>query len=334
MIAGEGVPPGGGLGQFLEKTSAADYDTHWGTVTIGKVQGLTEALDLKLDEVALDGYVMKAGSVMTGPLTVPDQTYSSTWNNDFTVPTKNAIWDQFQVLGSPVPVWGTITGTLSNQSDLQAALNAKAPIVHTHVVTDVVGLNADLASKAPLVHSHAIADVSGLQPALDAKVDDSEMANYTTDAELTAALGSYAPLNHSHALFTSSTAGFVPASGGGAVNFLRADGTWAAPPGGGGGGGLTDGDKGDVLVASLGESLTVQSAAGNFTVAGVIYGMSGGLTLDSASSSEMAFKTAGAIEFALGGYDSQGWLLADNGVYFGDVATGGTDVYGWIDHTA
>lgn len=41
--------------------------------------------------------------------------------------------------------------------------------------------------------------------------------------------------------FTSSTKGLVPASGGGTTNFLRADGTFAAPPGGGGGspGGLT-----------------------------------------------------------------------------------------------
>jgi hypothetical protein len=33
-------------------------------------------------------------------------------------------------------------------------------------------------------------------------------------------------------LFTSSLQGLVPASGGGTLNFLRADGTWAAPPGG------------------------------------------------------------------------------------------------------
>ncbi len=39
--------------------------------------------------------------------------------------------------------------------------------------------------------------------------------------------------------FTSTTAGVAPASGGGTTNFLRADGTWAAPSGGGGGGGLT-----------------------------------------------------------------------------------------------
>jgi hypothetical protein len=34
---------------------------------------------------------------------------------------------------------------------------------------------------------------------------------------------------------TSSVKGLAPASGGGTTNFLRADGTWAAPPGGGGG---------------------------------------------------------------------------------------------------
>lgn len=36
-------------------------------------------------------------------------------------------------------------------------------------------------------------------------------------------------------LFTSAAKGLAPASGGGTTNFLRADGTWAAPPGGGGG---------------------------------------------------------------------------------------------------
>jgi hypothetical protein len=36
--------------------------------------------------------------------------------------------------------------------------------------------------------------------------------------------------------FTSGAKGLAPASGGGTINFLRADGTWAAPSGGGGGG--------------------------------------------------------------------------------------------------
>jgi len=37
-------------------------------------------------------------------------------------------------------------------------------------------------------------------------------------------------------LFNSSDPGLAPASGGGTTNFLRADGTWAAPAGGGGSG--------------------------------------------------------------------------------------------------
>ena len=37
-------------------------------------------------------------------------------------------------------------------------------------------------------------------------------------------------------VFTSSLKGLAPSSGGGTTNFLRADGTWAAPSGGGGGG--------------------------------------------------------------------------------------------------
>jgi hypothetical protein len=43
-------------------------------------------------------------------------------------------------------------------------------------------------------------------------------------------------------LVTSTSAGLVPASGGGTANFLRADGTWAAPAGGGGSPGGASGE--------------------------------------------------------------------------------------------
>jgi Major tropism determinant N-terminal domain/Repeat of unknown function (DUF5907) len=55
--------------------------------------------------------------------------------------------------------------------------------------------------------------------------------------------------------FTTSLKGLAPASGGGTTNFLRADGTWAAP--GGGGGGLSDGNYGDVTVSGAGTVIRV-----------------------------------------------------------------------------
>lgn len=57
-------------------------------------------------------------------------------------------------------------------------------------------------------------------------------------ADLLGALNAKAPAAHTHGAFSSMDAGFVPASGGGTTNFLRADGSWAAPAGGGGGSAL------------------------------------------------------------------------------------------------
>ena len=38
------------------------------------------------------------------------------------------------------PAWGDITGTLSNQTDLQAELDAKAAATHNHVMADITDL--------------------------------------------------------------------------------------------------------------------------------------------------------------------------------------------------
>jgi hypothetical protein len=75
----------------------------------------------------------------------------------------------------------------------------------------------------------------------DDAVTNSKLANMDTarfKARITAGSGDPEDLTGTQATtlldnFTSSLKGLAPASGGGTTNFLRADGTWAAPAGGG-----------------------------------------------------------------------------------------------------
>ena len=64
--------------------------------------------------------------------------------------------------------------------------------------------------------------------------------------------------------FTSSLQGVAPSSGGGTTNFLRADGSWAAPPGSGGGGGMTQIAQ-VVVSGSSTTDISFTSIAGTYT---------------------------------------------------------------------
>ena len=82
-------------------------------------------------------------------------------------------------------VWGAITGTLSNQTDLQTALDGKVdenaaitPATKTKISYDAKGLVTAGADAA-------IADISGLQTALDSKVDENAAITPGTKTKIT-----------------------------------------------------------------------------------------------------------------------------------------------------
>jgi hypothetical protein len=119
--------------------------------------------------------------------------------------------------------WGSITGTLSSQSDLQSALNGKASTTHSHAMSDVTGLAAALAAKqdagsyASSSHGHIIANISGLQAELD---DKAPLDSPTFTGTVTLPAGQVVN-------------GVTLTDAGSATNFLREDGVYGPVSGGG-----------------------------------------------------------------------------------------------------
>ncbi len=144
-----------------------------------------------------------ANTTFYGAVQVPDDAYDATsWNGNTTVPTKNAIRDKIE----------SLTGvTDGDKGDITVSAAGLTWTIDNDVVT-----NTKMANMAT-------ATIKGRTTAGTGDPED------LTAAQATALLD----------IFTSTLKGLAPASGGGTTNFLRADGTWAAPPGGGGG--LTQG---------------------------------------------------------------------------------------------
>lgn len=138
--------------------------------------------------------------------------------------------------------------------------------------------------------------------------------------------------SHTHSLnianFTSSTAGLAPLSGGGTTNFLRADGTWAAPSGGGtvtsvaagngmdfttitGSGSVTMGTPGSITSSST-NGVTATSHTHNFNVDTVALGSIAKLSMDTIpiASFQWGEPTAGDIigAFYNDGTDTIFWM--------------------------
>jgi hypothetical protein len=142
-------------------------------------------------------------------------------------------------------------GATANATD--AALRDRATHTGTQLAatisdfaTAVAATAAVTANTAKVTNATHTGDVTGataLTIANDA-VSNAKLANMATatlKGRATAGTGDPEDLTATQATalldtFTTGAKGLAPASGGGTANFLRADGTWAAPAGGGGGG--------------------------------------------------------------------------------------------------
>lgn len=153
------------------------------------------------------------------------------------------------VSGSPITSSGTLAVTLATESANTVFAGpttgaAAAPTFRALVANDIPSLSyisaltGDVTASGPGSAAATIASAAVTNAKLANMAAHTYKGNNTgisavpldvTSTQLTADLN----------LFTSGLQGLAPASGGGTTNFLRADGTWAAPGGGGGSGTVT-----------------------------------------------------------------------------------------------
>jgi len=145
--AGPGVAVGGTTGQLLAKASGTNYDTTWTTVVPGDRYLTTSTTSLTINNAT------KTLTVGTGLSYTPTQNVTIaydasnhmhgevlTYNSGTGVMTVDvnhhtgsgtyAVWtvNVGGVTPATSTAWGAITGTLSAQTDLQTALDAKSPL--------------------------------------------------------------------------------------------------------------------------------------------------------------------------------------------------------------
>lgn len=138
-----------------------------------------------------------------------------------------------------------VLGTAVIMAGTEAARPAAALAGRLYFATDTTRIFRDTGAGWTTIGSLSLNDLSG--DVSNAQIENgavslAKIANIATARILgrdTAGSGVVEELTGTEATalldaFTSALKGLAPASGGGTTNFLRADGTWAAPAGGGG----------------------------------------------------------------------------------------------------
>lgn len=142
--------------------------------------------------------------------------------------TASALRTKAELGGAATLNVGTTAGTVAAGDDSRLS-NARTPTAHaashTNGTDDIQ--NATAAQKGLMTAAYA-SKLDGIEAG--AQVNVATNLSYTAASRL---LESSTGTDVTLPLFASGAAGLVPASGGGTTNFLRADGTFAAPASGG-----------------------------------------------------------------------------------------------------
>lgn len=93
---------------------------------------------------------------------------------------------------------GPHSHVISDVTGLQSALDGKAATSHTHSIGDVANLQSSLDGKAATSHTHTIANVTNLQTTLDGKAAVSHTHAIADTTNLQSSLDGKAALVHTH----------------------------------------------------------------------------------------------------------------------------------------
>ena len=178
-----GLDNNGALNSKIRATSISDFNDvyvgghyYWGSNTINAPVPGAGGTMLVIDRGTSNSGVYQQATSWHGELYVRALTKGT--------------WEEWRRIDATT--WGSISGTLSDQTDLQAALNGKANTSHSHNWGSITGtlsaqtdLQTALNGKANTSHSHNWGSITGtlsaqtdLQTALNGKANTSHSHNY------------------------------------------------------------------------------------------------------------------------------------------------------------
>lgn len=233
------------------KQAAGSYQP-LATVLTNTTASFTTAQETKLSGIAT-GATANVGTVTsvggTGTVSGLTLTGSVTVSGNLTLggtlavtPSNFASQTANTILAAPNGSAGVPTFRAIVAADIPTLNQSTTGSAATLTTGRTIGMTGDVAWTSASFNGSG--NVTGTSTIGNNVVSNAKLATVTTGTikgRVTAATGNVEDLSGTQATtlldtFTSALKGLAPASGGGTTNFLRADGTWAAPAGGGGGG--------------------------------------------------------------------------------------------------